>query len=200
MNWKRKRIIVLILNYSTPLVFVSIGLLFFITSDENFAYREDHSLGWALSIANGVRDAKLPGAKLVEILGSVDAQGEITQSEYTNEWTFYYYLQNGENFESLGVTIYYDGSAFSWDPGGTICDVEVPSYKDAKSWVQKADNTISGITFTYRGIQVFADCDNIYANVENTVYIYYHTPDGELEAYVILDSDTERVLLVEKNP
>ncbi len=192
MNTIYKRVVVLVL--------LTIGLLPLITSDESFSYKEDHSLGWALSIANGIRDAEMPGAKLVEILGSVDAHGEITESEYTNEWSFYYYLQNGENYQSLGVTVYYDGSTFSWDPGGTICNFEVPSYKDAKPWVQKADNAIGGITFTYRGIQVFADYDDIYENVENTVYVYYHTPDGELEAYVLLDSDTEDVLLVEKNP
>jgi len=179
---------------------VIVGFLFFISSNENFAENRNHGLKWALSIADSIRDVSMPGAKLVEILGSVDASGEIIESEYTNEWTFYYYLQNGENYESLGVTVYYNGSTFSWDPGGTICNIEVPSYKDAKPWVQKADNTVGGINFTYRGIQVFADYEDIYENVENTVYVYYHTPDGELVAYVIIDSDTEGVLLVERNP
>ena len=192
MNTKCKSVLVLVL--------LIVGFLLLITSKESFAENGNHGLKWALDIADSVRDVSMPGAKLEEILGSVDADGKITESEYTNEWTFYYFLQSGENYEGLGVTVYYDGSTFSWDPGGTICNFEVPSYKDAKPWVQKADNAVGGITFTYRGIQVFADYEDIYENVENTVYVYYHTPDGELEAYVLLDSDTEDVLLVEKNP
>jgi len=192
MDTKCKSVIILVL------LIIGFHLLF--ATKESFATNGNHGLKWALNIADSVRDASMPGAILVEILGSVDDNGEITESEYTNEWTFYYYLQSGENYESLGVTVYYNSSTFSWDPGGTICNIEVPSYKDAKPWVQKADNAVGGITFTYRGIQVFADYDDIYENAENTVYVYYHTPDGELEAYVILDADTEDILLVEKNP
>ncbi len=90
-------------------------LLLLSTSKESFAENGNHGLKWALEIADSVRDVSMPEAKLEEILGSVDADGEITESEYTNEWTFYYFLQSGESYEALGVTVYYDGSTFSWD-------------------------------------------------------------------------------------
>lgn len=182
------------------LILLLIGFLQLLSNNECFAQNGNHGLQWALAIADSVRDVSIPGAKLVEILGSVDDYGEITKSEYTNEWTFYYHFQERENYESLGVTVYYDGSTFSWDPGGTICNIEVPSFKDAKTWIQKADKTVGGIVFTYRGIQVFADYEDIYENVENTVYVYYHTSDGKMEAYVILNADTNDVIFVEMNP
>ncbi|KPJ71212.1 hypothetical protein AMJ52_08815 [candidate division TA06 bacterium DG_78] len=159
----------------------------------------EHSLGWALDIANEVRDAKMPGAKLEEILGSVDENGVITTSEETNEWTFNYYLQRGENYDGLGVTVYYNGSTFSWDHG-SLYNVEILSYEDAKPWVQKADGEVGNIKFAYRSVQVMADYDDIYADVDITVYVYYNTPDGDLVAYVILDADTKDIIFVELAP
>ena len=187
-------------NSAIGLLLLLICFHLLLATKESLAANGNHGLKWALNIADSVRDASMPGAKLVEILGSVNAHGEITESEYTNDWTFYYYLQNGEDYESLGVTVYYNGSTFSWDPGGTICNIEVPSYSDAKLWVQRADNAVGSITFTYRGVQVFADYDDIYENAENTVYVYYHTAKGELVAYVLLNADNNDILLVEMSP
>lgn len=158
-----------------------------------------HSLGWALTIANRVRDGELPGGQLDEILGFVDEQGEITESEDTYEWTFHYYVERDGDYTTLGVTVYNDSSTYSYDPGSAY-NVKIPSYEDAQTWVQKADNAVGKINFAYRSVQVFADYDDIYPRVENTVYVYYNTADGDNAAYVILDADTDEILLIELNP
>lgn len=161
--------------------------------------KSSHSLGWALAIADRVRDRELPGAQLDEILGFVDETGGITESDNTNEWTFHYYVEQDEDYSTLGVTVYNDSSTYSYDPGSAY-NVQIPSYESAETWVQKADGAVGKINFAYRSVQVFADYDDIYANVENTVYVYYNTAEGDNVAYVIMDADTNEILLVELNP
>lgn len=182
------------------LVFLLIGFILFFTSKKVFGENGSHGLKWALNIADSVRDAKMPGAKLEEILGLVDSNGEITKSEDTNEWTFYYYIESNDGFDGLGVTVYYDGSTFSWDPGGTLHNFGIPEYQNAVNWVNKSDNAISDKTFSYRSIQVFADYEDNYENANNLVYVYYNASDSEMVAYVLLNADTAGILLVEMNP
>ena len=169
-------------------------------SDGDCANSGNTNLGWALNIAHGVRNAELPGAQLVEILGFPDVSGRITKQEPTTDWTFYYLRGTDPNYEYLAVTVACDGSTFSFDPGGAITFTDIPDYADAAGWIALADQQTQAITFYYRSVQVFADEDDGYPTADTLAYVYYNDETYDNVAYVLLDADTSDVLQVELNP
>ena len=162
-----------------------------------------HGLGWALNIANGIRDTQLPGAKLNQIAGSyVNINGEITQGGggilEGGLWSFSYYKGNDE---FLAVNVYYDHPTDYHDPGGAMYLQEIPPYMDAAAWVQAADSAIA-VTFISRAVQVFADAEDWHPTADNLAIIYYY-PDDPPRDHIVevhIDADTSTVLGVYPGP
>lgn len=158
------------------------------------------NLGWALSIAHGVRNAELAGAQLVEILGFPDGSGRITKEDPTRDWSFYYFRGTDPDYEYLAVTVYCDGSTFSWDPGNAITYTGIMDYVDAAGWIALADQETQGISFYYRSVQVFADEGDDYPTADTVALVYYNDETFDNVAYVVFDADTSDLLQVELNP
>jgi hypothetical protein len=169
-------------------------------SGEGCANGGNTNLGWALNIAHGVRDSELPGARLVEILGFPDVSGRITKEEPTNDWSFYYFRGTDPDYEYLAVTVYCDGTTFSFDPGGAITFTGIPDYTDAAGWIAQADQETQGLSFYYRAVQVFADEDDGYPTADTVAFVSYDDEGYDKVAYVVFDADTSDLLDVELNP
>ena len=159
----------------------------------------DGSLAWALSVADDVVDEEFNGGVLDEVLGFVDDNGRITDTEPTDSRTFYYYRGEQGADGTWAVDVFLDGSTFSWEPGGAIVFAEVPHYSSAAEWVAAADEQIDDLEFYYRSVQVFHDEEDLYDAVENIAIVYYDDETYDNIAWVDIDADTNDVLDVNYN-
>lgn len=186
----------------------SIGLLIILSSISSFCVncnKDDNTafskLNEALQKAGEIATDELPGSLLAEINGiEIDGLGNTSSP---GEWTFYYFVPVGNDYDYLAVSVEPDGKTRYWDPGGSITFTAIPEYSSAQAWVVKGDDIMASHdrSFNFRSLQVFADEDNSYPGTDNLVYVYYYEDaDGEHIAYIILDADTGTTLLVELNP
>ena len=178
-------------------------LLFTLSACEKKSDRnsECNALSGAIKEANSIADARLPGAHLDEILG-YDVQPDGTIGE-DYDWTFYYFRQNQDEYDFYAVVVYPGCEVFHWDPSGAITYRGIPDYTSAAGWVAAADESMEvvGKDYNHRAVQVFADADDLYPTTAYLVYVFYYLDlNDEPISYVVMDADTDNVLMVEANP
>jgi hypothetical protein len=156
----------------------------------------DHGLGWALDIANPIRNAEFPGAKLFCIVcndindnGELEAPGDI--------WHLFYAELPSPGDKYLDIVVSYDGSTYElWDTDTSVPPMILPEYRDAKTWVTAARN---GLDAPYSGWNVFAlivtpNEDPDYPDTINIVIIEFEPEDLSGQAIAFVDADTNEFL------
>jgi hypothetical protein len=168
----------------------------------------DRGLGWAMDIAEPIRDTELPGGSLIWILNdNITDSGEIDQ---TGLWALLYVDRDVlAADEFIGVFVYYDGTTIvldeddledeGYDIGELSVLEDVPSYRDAEPWVTAAEEALDGygdLGWTQRVLNVFADNES-YSGTDNIAFFMYIDAEGcQTVALVWVDADTNEMLEV----
>jgi len=167
-----------------------------------------HGLGWAMDIADPVRDDQLPGGSLIWILNdNVTDSGEIDQ---TGVWVFLYVSRDARAAdEFIGVYVFYDGSTLvydeddlkdeGYDPEDWSDLDEIPAYRDAEPWVTAADNALDDYgnpEWVQRVLNVYSRTVEDFPGTDNLVLFMYIDENHQTVAIVYVDADTDEVLEV----
>jgi hypothetical protein len=164
-----------------------------------------HSLGWAMDLAEDVRDAELEDGELRLILGDRLSSGGQIVSEDDSHFTFFY----GDGVDGLQVRVDYGGEA----RGHILPDSpgwgDIPEYSSAGSWITRGDaealdEGLEETDIDVRRLTVTEDFADAVDGVENLVFLVYYSEDDEGEqtktAEIWLDADELTLLDIEVYP
>jgi hypothetical protein len=167
-----------------------------------------HGLGWAMDIADPVRDSELPSGELFWILNdNITDGGEIDD---TGVWVFLYADRDvllADEF--VGVYVFYDGSTIFYDEDDlegqgydpSIWDGldDIPGYRDAEPWVTAADEALADNgdpEWAQRVLNVFSRTDEDFPGTDNLALFMYIDEGHMPVAIIYVDADTDDVLEV----
>jgi len=167
-----------------------------------------HGLGWAMDLADPVRDAQLPGGSLIGIAnGDITDTGEIDENGFWH--LFYAMLDAGAAAQYLVVNVAYDGSTvfydendmgdYGYNPEIWDYSLEIPGYRDAEPWVTAAQDALDaegGAEWVHRILEVFTNDFTDYPGTQNMAYFMYTDANYYPVAFVLVDADTDEVLEV----
>lgn len=153
---------------------------------------DEHSLGWGMDLADGVRDSELPNGELFYIACiDVNEEGE---PETNIPWQFYYAVPS-DSTNLLIVVVQYNGmTTHYWETETALPLVSLPDYDDAGPWLTAVSDTLGAEFDDWEEYALMVKGNDYpeYPQVLNVAIIQYMSPDTteQLTAIVNADNDT----------
>jgi len=156
----------------------------------------EHSLGWALNLANPVRDSEFPDGKLF-MVSCIDINDE-GESESAIPWQFYY-AELSDSSNVLVVFVQYIGTTnFLWEDSTSVPLGQLPEYDDAGPWLDAVRDSIGSAYSDWEEYALLVKGNDYpeFPWVLNVAVLQFMSPDTTEQLSAIVNSDDNNVLAI----
>ena len=152
--------------------------------------QSDHSIGWAINIANGVRDNQFGEAELIGVIcADIQDNGE---PEVNMPWQVFFAEVPSPDGRVLEVIVMYDGSTtVFWENDSSLPVTPMPEYDDAGPWVTTARNGIGAEYANATALSLLVGPNEYeeYPDVANMVIINFYDDSTGTQIIALVDAD-----------
>lgn len=163
--------------------------------------QSDHSIGWAIGIANGVRDNQFGEAELIGVIcPDIQDNGE---PEVNMPWQVFFAEVPSPDGRFLEVIVMYDGSTnVFWENDSSLPATPMPEYDDAAPWIATARNGIGAEYANAIAITLLVGPNEYedYPNVANMVTINFYDHVSGTQIIALVDADENEFVHFETGP